>query len=114
MISTNNPAPKTSPMSINLSLIKFLGVVIPHAALIPLRTAANAAEDVHTSPRKLAIPVIVLALTMPSIVVPISSLDTGRKAAISLASSALSAPGPTKKPIADITAKPSGNIEKSV
>ena len=77
------PAPNTSPISISLSLRKGRGLVTPQAALMPFLTALNAADEAHIRPMKLAIPVIARALTMPSIVVPTNSLDTGNTSAIS-------------------------------
>ena len=80
--NTNMPAPKTKPMSIKRSRRKGLGLVTPHAVLIPFLIAPNAADDAHINPRKLTIPVIVLASTIPSIVEPINSLETGNTSAI--------------------------------
>ena len=82
IIKTSIPAPKTKPISINLSLKKGLGLVTPQAVLIPLLMAPKAADEAHINPRKLAIPVIVRAFTSPSIVEPINSLETGRTSAI--------------------------------
>ena len=111
-IRTNIPAPSTSAMSIIRSLKNGRGVVTPHAVFIPFRTAPNTAEDAQTKPKKLAIPVIVLALTMPSMVEPINSLDTGSTLAICWEMSDSFDSGPIKNPNAVITAKPSGNMEK--
>ena len=99
-------------MSIILSQRNALGVVTPQAVFIPFLTALKAADDVHTSPTKLAIPVMALALIIPSIVLPIRSLDIGNTSAISLARVSLLDSVPIMKPNIDITASPKGNIEK--
>ena len=77
-----------------------------------IRDRLKAADDVHTSPIKLAIPVMALALIIPSIVLPIRSLDIGNTSAISLARVSLLDSVPITKPNIDITASPKGNIEK--
>ena len=101
------------PRAENLSLRKGLGRVTPQAVLIPLLMAPKAAEEAHINPRKLAIPVIVRAFTIPSMVEPINSLETGRTSAIWIANSVLSLSGPMMNAITDTTAKPSGNIENN-
>ena len=113
IINTNMPAQKTKPISINLSLRKGLGRVTPQAVLIPLLIAPKAADEAHINPRKLAIPVMVRAFTIPSMVEPIKSLETGRTSAIWIANSVLSLSGPMMNAITDTTAKPSGNNENN-
>ena len=112
IIKTNNPAANTSPMSMILSQRNARGVVTPQAVFIPFLTALKAADYVHTRPKKLAMPVIALALIIPSIVLPTKSLEIGNTSAISLANVSLLDSVPIMNPRVDITARPKGNIEK--
>ena len=85
-ISIKKPAPKTKPMSIMRSFKKGLGTVIPHAVLIPLRIAPNTADEAQTRPKKLIVPVIVLASNIPFKFILINSPDTGMILAMLLTS----------------------------
>ena len=86
--------------------------LMPQAAFIPFLMAAKAALDAQSRPRTLAIPVIVRALTTPSTVSLTNSVETGITSAMSRASSAWSAPGPTTNPATEIMASTRGKNEK--